>query len=115
MHALRQARLLARLVLAWFVAFVAVAGFAPMLAQAQPIGAICTSSSDAGGTLDDGTTPAPHVLKCALCAGWSAPPPVATVAVAAPQPLGHAVQPVVAARIAALTRAPLPARGPPLA
>jgi hypothetical protein len=41
-----------------------------------------------------------------------APPPVAQQAPVV-QPLGHATQAIPAARLAALTGAPLPARGPP--
>jgi len=43
------------------------------------------------------------------------PPPPAPAALALPhsQPLGHALQPIEAARLAAATAAPLPARGPP--
>jgi hypothetical protein len=42
-----------------------------------------------------------------------APPPVVRTDLAFVPVLGHAVQPIPAARIAALTAAPLPARGPP--
>ncbi len=52
-------------------------------------------------------------LDCPLCVLSGAPPIPATVALPVVQPLGHAVQPIPAAHIAAATRAPLPARGPP--
>jgi hypothetical protein len=52
-------------------------------------------------------------LDCPLCVLAGAPPVPGSVAPPTVQPLGHAVQPIPAARIAAATRAPLPARGPP--
>jgi hypothetical protein len=108
----RLHRHLARLVLAWFLAFVAVATAAPAV-DAQPLGDICTSSSAPSGSQDGGSAAGGHLLHCALCAAVPAPAPQATRQVAAPDALAHAVQPVAAARVAALTRAPLPARGPP--
>ena len=48
------------------------------------------------------------------CALAGAPPPPAPVcAVGHEQPLGHALQPIPAARFVAAAAAPLPARGPP--
>lgn len=52
-------------------------------------------------------------LDCPLCVLGGAPPIPGAVALTMPQPLGHAVQPIPAARMAAATAAPLPARGPP--
>ena len=63
---------------------------------------------------DDGTVEMGAVgMDCPLCATPSAPPPTPVAAVLPPHPLAHALQPVEAARIAAATAAPLPARGPP--
>jgi hypothetical protein len=116
-----QATLLTRrtacLVLAWFVAFVAVSGIAPWV-QAQPMdSSICTSAgpmkmdpNGAGGSNQhDG-----HKLKCFLCAGVDAPPAAAAVLPLSATPLAVALRPLVSARLAGLTRPPLPARGPPL-
>lgn len=50
---------------------------------------------------------------CVLCIMAGAPPFSRQVAVAQAQPLGRALQPIVSARIAGATTAPLPARGPP--
>jgi hypothetical protein len=52
-------------------------------------------------------------LDCPLCVLTGAPPPTPVVAMPAVQPLALAVQSIPAARIAAATAAPLPARGPP--
>ncbi|MNY74124.1 hypothetical protein D3C86_2130770 [compost metagenome] len=65
---------------------------------------------------DDGPVKAGphHSLDCPLCLVVTAPPVHDLAAdFAQPQPLGLALRPVVAARIAALVGAPLPARGPP--
>ncbi|WP_370679849.1 hypothetical protein [Comamonas sp. GB3 AK4-5] len=53
---------------------------------------------------------------CPMCMPLDAPPPGALPRLhpPLPQPLRHALRPIPAARIAALTAAPLPARGPPL-
>jgi hypothetical protein len=63
---------------------------------------------------DDGTVEMGAMgMDCPLCSTPSAPPPTPVAAVLPPHPLAHALQPVEAARIAAATAAPLPARGPP--
>ncbi len=113
MHALRQARSLARLVLAWFALSVGIAVAAPIV-QPQQLQLLCTGTGAMKLLVqgDDGEAVAnTPMLDCPLCA-TVAPPPVC--AAAAPvQPLAAAVQSIPAARIAALTAAPLPARGPP--
>lgn len=102
-------------VLAWFVASMGVAIASPLV-HPQSIEVICSGA----GTIkllvqtDDGTVEMGAVgMDCPLCATPSAPPPTPVAAVLPPHPLAHALQPVEAARIAAATAAPLPARGPP--
>jgi len=103
--------------LAWFAAFILAASVAPWV-QAQPLQEVCSVAGPVkiwpgdDGAADHATV---HPLKCALCIGLTAPPP-APVTLGEPFPalLGHALRPLVAARIASLTRAPFPARGPPL-
>lgn len=118
MRALRTFRLLHRLVLAWFVLSLGVAVAAPLLHPVS-IEMVCTTAgavkaiaTDADG---DAVELGHHTLDCALCfAGGHVPPPeVVALQLPAPDGLAHAMQPVPAARIAALTAAPLPARGPP--
>jgi hypothetical protein len=114
MQSLRNARHLARLVLAWFALVVGVAVASPVV---HPAGfeRVCSTAGvvkllpqgDAGGHVSG------HGLDCPLCMTAGAPPPVAGVHLPFVPVLGHAVQPIPAARIAALTGAPLPARGPP--
>lgn len=115
MQALRHARFLARLALAWFVLSLGVAIATPLV-QPQSLELICAT----GGAMKlivkntDGTAQERgHTLDCPLCATVGAPPPVLTPVVATPSPLAHVLQPVAAAHIAARTAAPLPPRGPP--
>src|SRR3569623_230527 len=114
MQALRRARHLARLVLAWFALSLGVAIASPLVKPAD-IELVCSGS----GALkllvksDGGSQPTSHTLDCPLCAGLGAPPPGAKFDIPFAPLLGHAVQPIPSARIAALVAAPLPARGPP--
>lgn len=117
MHRLRHLTLLPWLALAWFVLSIGVATAAPLV-HPQSVEMVC-----GGGTIvklvlqtDDGfeeldTT----AMYCGLCMPTVAPPPHPLwPAAAAPSPLSYAVQSIPAARIAAATAAPLPARGPPV-
>lgn len=115
MQALRHARFLARLVLAWFVLSLGVAIATPLV-QPQSLELICAT----GGAMklivksaDGAAQERGHTLDCPLCATVVAPPPALTTVVVAPSSLAHALQPVAAAHIAARTAAPLPPRGPP--
>lgn len=116
MHALRNAVFLARLVLAWFVLSLGVAVASPLV-KPQAVELVCSGPGamklllkDAG----DGRSPvAGHALDCPLCLSLDAPPIVAPLAGASAAPMGHVLQSIPSARIAALTAAPPPARGPP--
>jgi hypothetical protein len=116
MSALRRARLLASFVLAWFALSLGVAVASPLV-QPKPMEIVCSA---AGATMlvvltDDGAqAPAAGHLDCPLCLPATAPPPaLPAVRLPALLPLGHALQSIPAARIAAATAAPPPARGPP--
>ena len=114
MQSLRQARFLARLVLAWFALAIGVAVAAPVV-QPKATQLVCS-----GGTMkllvqgdgDDPSSASALTLDCPLCATPAGPPPV-IAATGVQVGLSCAVQPVPAARLAARTAAPLPARGPP--
>ena len=116
MQALRSAPLLARLVLAWLLLFVGIAAWSPVMA-ADPTQAVCSASGvvkTLGQTGDDGASPASHhTLECLLCCTSTLPPAPLGVMTTASAPLGHVLQSIPAARLAALIAAPLPARGPP--
>lgn len=116
MLALRRLTFLHRCVLLWFVLSLGVAVAAPIV-NPQSLELVCS----AVGTVkviahtEDGaqeiTTLGAH---CPLCLGAGAPPPTSgSSKVAEPAPLARAVESIPAARLAAATAAPLPARGPP--
>ncbi|PLC01567.1 hypothetical protein CY658_30705 [Variovorax sp. RO1] len=120
MHTLRpHPRLIGRLgrwVLLWFVLSLGVAVASPMV-HPQAMELVCSGAGTIkvvvhteDGVQDMGAT---H-MDCPLCVltGAPPPPPLAT-AFDAPLPLGRMLQPIPAARHAAATAAPLPARGPP--
>ena len=123
LHALRRIAtcLLGRCVLAWFALSIGVASAAPLI-QSQGFELICTSTGAMkmvaigdDGSRDHTALGAGH-LDCPMCLPHAAPPPPVLQLTAPTQsPLRHALQPVERARIAAITAAPLPARGPPLA
>ncbi len=119
MHFFRQSNLITRFTLVWFALFVCVAAASPLV-NPQSMEMVCSGSgvmkmviqdqsqSDEGLGVASG-----HTLDCSLCGAVGAPPPVAISLPALPQPLAYALQTIPQARIAALTGAPLPARGPP--
>ena len=118
LHRIRQLAtgLLGRAVLLWFVLSVGAAVAAPIV-HPQSMEVVCTSIGDLKLVVksDDGT----HAvgmshMDCAMCLPFVAPPSTPIVAVSTPpSPIAHALQPVESARIAGITAAPLPARGPP--
>ncbi|MDP9910397.1 hypothetical protein J2W27_002509 [Variovorax boronicumulans] len=115
MHALRTFCAMHRLVLAWFMASLLVAGASPLV-NPQAMELVCS----AAGTVklivqgDDGATEVGMVaMDCPLCMVSGPPPAAVQVTLPTPLPLGRALQPIPAARLAAATASPLPARGPP--
>lgn len=116
MHVFRHLRPIGRLVLLWFVLSLGVAVAAPVV-HPQAMELVCSSAGAVKVIVktDDGVRElgASHA-DCPLCVLTGAPPPPAAAArFDVPLPLGRAVQPIPAARLAAATAAPLPARGPP--
>ncbi|MFY3385473.1 DUF2946 family protein [Paracidovorax sp. MALMAid1276] len=102
-------------VLAWFVVSMGVAIASPLV-NPQSFEVICSGTGAIKLLVqtDEGTVEMGAMgMDCPLCATPGAPPPAPAAAVLPPHPLAHALQPVEAARIAAATAAPLPARGPP--
>lgn len=106
---------IARLVLLCFILSLCASIASPVV-DPRPMESVCSST----GTMkmvvhgDEGTQdPIPGQMKCPLCMPAAASPPTPAAALPHPLPLAHAVQPIPAARIAAATAAPLPARGPP--
>jgi hypothetical protein len=115
LHHLRRTRWLAALLLAWFVLFVGAAAAAPLM-QAGPTATLCSASGIVKGISGpDGEASAQrqHSIDCVLCCFTADAPPVPLRWVSPEQALGHALQSIPAAHIAAITGAPLPPRGPP--
>ena len=118
MQTLRNAPFLARLMLAWFALYLGAAVASPMVAP-QGFEVVCTAVGMAKlivhGDGDGGVAAADDAsMDCPLCVPGGAPPlPGLAPKVQPAQPLAYATWPIPAARIAALTAAPLPARGPP--
>jgi hypothetical protein len=106
---------LGRLVLAWFVLSLGVAVASPLV-KPQAMEMVCSGSGIVKMVVhtDDGAQEvASHALDCPMCIGAGAPPPVPQAAVPTLAPLAHALTPLYAAYIQALTAAPLSARAPP--
>ena len=108
----------AGLVRGWLLLFVLSLGvaIASPIVKPQAMELICSGAGSVKAVLhtDDGVQEVGATqMDCPLCVLAGAPPTPFAVALPMAQPLGHAVQPIPAARIAAATAAPLPARGPP--
>ena len=116
MQTLRNAHLLARFVLVWFMLSLGAAVASPIV-NPQSSELICSSAGVMKlivMTDDGGKEVSDSMLDCPLCAtGGVPPPPLARASAELAQPLSHVLQTIPSAHIAALTAAPLPARGPP--
>ncbi len=114
MQSLRRARLLARLVLAWFVLSLGVAVASPIVLP-QSMQLVCAGSGAVKLVVsgaDGSEVPTLHLLDCSLCVAIAPPPPSMAAVSVSLQPVfiaGH----LPTARIAARAGAPLPPRGPP--
>ena len=115
-HPRFHVQFLARLVLAWFALSLGVAIASPIV-NPQAMELVCSAAGAVkvvvqtdDGAQDLGSMP----IDCPLCMLAGAPPPLPVAStIAPPLPLGLAVQSIPAARIAAATAAPPPARAPP--
>jgi hypothetical protein len=119
LHVLRNSPWLARLALLWFALTLGVAVASPMVHPQSEL-VICTGAGMLKVVLaDDGTvttatgTDTADALFCPLCMVGGAPTSVVVQTVEPPYALSYVLQSIPAARIAAVTGAPLPARGPP--
>lgn len=115
MRALRHLTFLHRLALAWFLLSLGAAVAGPIL-HPQSIELVCSSAGAVKVIVhgEDGAQEQTRIgMDCPLCAVAGAPPTIVGLAVPTLAPLARAVQSIPSARIAAATKAPLPARGPP--
>ena len=114
MQQLRHAIQLTRLVLVWFALSVGVAIATPLV-NTQGMDLVCTGTGSMKLVVqgDDDASASTQTMDCPLCMSIAAPPPALNTTLTQPSPLAHAMQPLAAAHIAALTAPPLPSRGPP--
>ena len=114
MQQLRNAIQITRLVLVWFALSVGVAIASPVL-NPKGVDMVCTGTGMMKLVVqgDDDSAASVKTMDCPLCLSISAPPPAINAGLTPPSPLAHAMQPIAAAHIAALTAPPLPSRGPP--
>lgn len=114
MQRLRNASLLARLVLAWFTLAMGVAAAAPVL-KPQSVELLCSG----GGAMKllvkdaDGKPASAHVLDCPLCAVGDLPLLVTLAQPLLPQPQHVLAPQAQAPRAGRFAGSPPPARGPP--
>ena len=101
--------------LAWFMASLGVAIASPLV-HSQSIEIVGSSTGAVQWLVetDEGMVEMGSMgMDCPLCVLSGAPPPATLELPAQTYALAHAVRPVEAARIAAATAIPPPARGPP--
>lgn len=115
MQYLRNAKLIARFVLVWFVLSIGVAIASPMV-KPQAMQLVCTNAGAVKVIVagDDGKVPASsHTLDCPLCASIGAPPPLGFLAFSAAAPTGFVPPSAGNDFVFFVLAAPPPARGPP--
>ncbi|QDL53003.1 DUF2946 family protein [Rhodoferax aquaticus] len=112
----RNARLLVRSVLAWFVLSVGIAIAAPVV-QPQSLTLVCSAAGEVkllvSGEDGTATTMGAHTLDCVMCLALSAPPPLAKPVAETAPALSYAWARQQARPEVWRTASPLPARGPP--
>jgi hypothetical protein len=116
LHTLRNTPSLTKLALLWFALTLGVAVAAPLV-HPQQEQLICTSMgmlkvvfNDDGSYSAVGTSDG---MVCPLCVVGGAPASVAVTTPHSPHRLGHVMQSIPVARLAALMGVQPPARGPP--
>lgn len=115
LQTLRHARWLTRLVLVWFALFIGAAVASPMI---QPVASqmVCSAMGGMKMVMDDEsgqTRQATASMDCPLCAPMFTLPAPQALALDLSGTPTHAPHIAQAAHRAALSRAPLPPRGPP--
>lgn len=117
MFAINAIQTVARFVLVWFALSLGAAIASPLVAPvsaelvcsgAGAIKLLVKADSQAQDLAGDHAS-----MDCPLCASHGAAPPLMSFQPEPPAPLAHALRPIPAARMAALTAPPLPSRGPP--
>jgi len=117
LHTLRNSPWRAKLALLWFALALGAAVAAPMVNPQTEL-VICTGVGMLKVVVnDDGTYSTTSTsndgMYCPLCSAGGAPASMSVSTVQGPHPLSYVLKSIPAAHLAALTTAPLPARGPP--
>lgn len=114
MQALRNSRLTARLVLAWFALFVAASVAAPLV-NPTTIQTLCSAGGMKTVVIDDGGSEVKvrGGMDCPLCAPIAGAPPDLHITFAAPASLAFDPIATPTPHSRGTAGAPLPARGPP--
>jgi len=115
MQMLRNAKLITRFMLVWFVLSIGVAVASPIV-KPQGMQLVCSGAGAMKVIVagDDGKAPtSSHTLDCPLCAGISAPPLMGILAFSAPFHLGFVQSTSADDTVFFVLTAPPPARGPP--
>ena len=115
MEIFRTDKFLPRFLLVWFVLSLGIAA-ASSWESPKSMDLVCTSGGFVKVVIsdNDGTVHAPvHTMDCALCMAVGIPPSPIPSQFIKPSSLSHALHPIAAAHIAAVTAPPLPSRGPP--
>ncbi|WCM87078.1 DUF2946 domain-containing protein [Acidovorax sp. NCPPB 3576] len=118
MQSLRHVRLLARLILAWFVVSLGVAVAAPFV-HPQRIEFVCSAGGElrwvVSGVGEDAAVPTGHGLECPLCLPTALPPPSIRAQAHAQLVPTHITGPLYRAPLTTAAGAPFPPRAPPRA
>jgi len=116
MQILRNAHLLARLVLVWFALSMGVAIASPLV-QPKGMQLVCSTAGTITVQFEQGDGggfgPLKSTLDCPICAMAGAPPRQVSLRVLAPMGLGYAIQIPESQLIASRSAAAFPPRGPP--
>ncbi|MES2584842.1 MAG: DUF2946 family protein [Pseudomonadota bacterium] len=116
MQTLRNAHLLARFVLVWFVLSMGVAIASPLV-QPKGMQLVCSAAGAITVQFDQGdgglSGSQANTLDCPLCAAAGAPPPQVALQVLAPMGLTQALPITTDPQSTRRSAAPFPPRGPP--
>ena len=115
MHKLRQAKIIARFMLVWFVFSMGLAAASPVVSP-KAMELVCTTGGVMKLVSSDSNNADKHnnaMPDCAMCMLATLPSTPLGTTFDKPSDLSHALHPIAAAHIAAATAPPLPSRGPP--
>ena len=115
LQTLRNARVLARVVLCWFVFSIGLAVAAPIV-QPQSMELVCSASGTmklVSSSDDDSTNANIHTLQCVMCMALDAPPAAPDNTLRQSALPGFTKPALISVHATVRTASPLAARGPP--